>query len=178
MGLLGLIWAVAGAIGPLLGGVFTEFLSWRWIFWINLPISGTAFMLLFFFLDVHNPRTPLVAGLKAIDWHGTVTILGLAVMLLLGLDFGGATFPWKSPTVIGLIVAGSCMGGFFLWSERSLAKYPLMPLGVFRSRSNVACLLIAFFHDFVSTLSSHLGLQKRASEIIHTDKFHSRSISQ
>jgi hypothetical protein len=41
------------------------------------------------------------------------------------------------------------MGGFFLWSERSLAKYPLMPLETFRSRSNVACLLIAFFHDYV-----------------------------
>jgi len=65
------------------------------------------------------------------------------------LDFGGATFSWRSPIVIGLIVAGGCIGGFFLWSEKSLAKYPLMPLGVFRSRSNVACLLIAFFHDFV-----------------------------
>ncbi|KAL5331919.1 hypothetical protein ACEPPN_001459 [Leptodophora sp. 'Broadleaf-Isolate-01'] len=150
MGLVGFIWAVAGASGPLLGGVLTEFISWRWIFWINLPISGTAFLLLFFFLDVHNPRTPLVVGIKAVDWFGTVTILGLMVMLLLGLDFGGAAFPWKSPTVIGLIVAGGCMGGFFLWSQKSLAKYPLMPLGVFRSRSNVACLLIAFFHDFVN----------------------------
>ena len=152
MGLLGFIWAIAGASGPLLGGVFTEFISWRWIFWINLPISGTAFLLLFFFLDVHNPRTPLVVGMKAVDWFGTLTILGLMVMLLLGLDFGGTEFAWKSPTVIGLIVAGGCMGGFFLWSEKSLAKYPLMPLGVFRSRSNVACLLIAFFHDFVGIL--------------------------
>lgn len=161
MGLLGLIWAVAGAIGPLLGGVFTEFISWRWIFWINLPISGTAFLLLLFFLDVHNPRTPLIVGIKAIDWFGTVTILGLMVMLLLGLDFGNAAFPWRSPTVIGLIVGGGCMGGFFLWSEKSLAKYPLMPLGIFRSTSNVACLLVAFFHDFVGSSFRSTNTSKR-----------------
>jgi hypothetical protein len=76
--------------------------------------SGTAFLLLLFFLDVHNPRTPLIVGIKAIDWFGTVTILGLMVMLLLGLDFGGARFPWKSPTVIGLIVAGGLYGRVFL----------------------------------------------------------------
>ena len=176
MGLLGFIWAVAGASGPLLGGVFTEFISWRWIFWINLPISGTAFLLLFFFLDVHNPRTPLVVGMKAVDWFGTLTILGLMVMLLLGLDFGGTEFAWKSPTVVGLIVAGGCMGGFFLWSEKSLAKYPLMPLGVFRSRSNVACLLIAFFHDFVGIL--YFSTSLLASMITHINKYHSRSTLQ
>jgi MFS family permease len=168
MGLLGLIWAVAGALGPLLGGIFTEFISWRWIFWINLPISGTAFLLLFFFLDVHNPRTPLIVGIKAVDWFGTLAILGLMVMLLVGLDFGGASFPWGSPTVIGLIVGGGCMGAFFLWSEKSLAEYPLIPLGIFRSRSNVACLLIAFFHDYVgvSFLTMNSSRQQKATQLM------------
>lgn len=150
MGLYGIIWTIAGAVGPILGGVFTQFLSWRFIFWVNLPIAGVAFLLLFFFLDVHNPRTPLVVGVKAVDWLGTVTILGLMVMLLLGLDFGGATFPWKSPTVIGLMIAGCCMGAFFLWSEKSFARYPLIPLDILREKSNVGCLLVAFFQDFVS----------------------------
>jgi MFS family permease len=149
MGLYGFIWATAGAVGPILGGVFTQFLSWRFIFWISLPVCGLAFVLLFFFLDVHNPRTPLAVGMKAVDWFGTVSTLGLTIMLLLGLVFGGATFPWKSPTVIGLIVAGCYMGGFFFWSEKRLAKYPLMPLALFKEKSNIACLLVAFFQDFV-----------------------------
>lgn len=122
----------------------------QWIFWINLPISGLAFILIYFFLDVHNPKTPLLPGLKAVDWLGSISILGLMVMLLLGLDFGGATFPWNSPTVIGLLIAGFCMVFFFLLSEKRFAKYPLMPLGIFQSRSNVACLLIGFFSDYVS----------------------------
>ena len=87
--------------------------------------------------------------MKAIDWFGSISILGLMVMLLLGLDFGGVTFPWNSPTVIGLIVAGSCMAFFFVWSEKSLAKYPIIPLGLFQSKSNVASLLLAFLHDYV-----------------------------
>jgi MFS family permease len=155
MGLYSITWAIAGAIGPVIGGVLTEFLSWRFIFWINLPICGTAFILLVFFLDVHNPRTSLATGMRAIDWFGTASVLGLMVMLLLGLDFGGATFPWKSPTVIGLIVAGTCMGGFFFWGEKSLAKHPLMPLGLFTEKSNTACLLVAFFQDFVMPSLRH-----------------------
>ena len=95
-----------------------------------MPTAGIAFLLLLFFLDVHNPRTPLKVSLKAVDWFGIISILGLMIMVLLGLDFLGATFPWKSPTVIGLILAGYYMGVLFFWSEKSLAKYPLIPFDI------------------------------------------------
>ena len=94
LGLLGMMWALAGSAGPLIGGAFTELVSWRWCFWINLPVSGISFVLLLLFLDVHNPRTKLVEGIRAIDWFGTVSILAVTLLLLLGLDFGSATFPW------------------------------------------------------------------------------------
>jgi hypothetical protein len=122
-------------------------------FWVNLPISGTAFVLLFFFLDVHNPRTKVVEGLKAIDFLGSICILGLTLMLLLGLDFGGVIFPWSSPKVICLIVFGVVMGGLFILSEKKVARYPLMPLGVFSHPSNIAVLIVTFCHGFVSSLS-------------------------
>lgn len=120
------------------------------IFWINLPVSGTAFLLLFFFLDVHNPRTPLVAGLKAIDWYGCTTMLGVMVMLLLGLDLGGTAYSWQSPTVICLISFSGLMAMLFIFAEKKLAKYPVLPLDIFNDRSNVASLAFGFFHDFVS----------------------------
>ncbi|GAA89309.1 MFS transporter [Aspergillus luchuensis IFO 4308] len=149
LGLIEFIWAIAGALGPIVGGAFTQSVSWRWIFWINLPVCGTAFVLLYVFLDIHNPRTPVLAGIKVVDWWGSFSMLALIILLLLGLDFGGATFPWGSPKVICLIVFGCLMSFAFIYSEKKLAKYPLMPLGVFRNRSNVACFLLDFTHGFV-----------------------------
>lgn len=95
----GAIWIVAATIGPLLGGVFAEKLTWRWCFWINLPICGVSFGLLLLLLDVHNPRTGVRDGLLAIDWFGTASMLAVTVLLLLGLNFGGGAFAWNSTQV-------------------------------------------------------------------------------
>ena len=136
----------------MLGGTFTQLLSWRWIFWINLPISGAAFCLLFLFLDVYNPETTLTEGLRAIDWAGSLSIVGFMVMVLLGLNFGGTAYPWDSPKVICLIVAGILLAALFLFNEGRLVRYPIMPLGLFRDKSNAACLAIGFTHFFVRLL--------------------------
>jgi MFS family permease len=149
LGFSGLVWAVAGSVGPLIGGAFTQSVSWRWCFWINVPICGIAFGLLLLFLDVNNPRTKLGEGLKAIDLYGTLSILAITTLLLVGLDFGGTIFPWSSPKVICLIVCGTLIIGFFLYSEQRLAEYPLMPLAVFKSRSKNAVFLIVFSHAMV-----------------------------
>ena len=113
-----------------------------------LPPCAISFPLIFFALDVHNPRTGMLEGLKAVDWAGSFCMLGLMVMLLLGLNFGGVDYPWNSPTVICLIVFGALMSVFFIISEKKLARYPLLPLGVFTQRSNIAALVISFTHDF------------------------------
>jgi MFS family permease len=147
LGLCEGIWAVAGALGPILGGVLTDLATWRWCWWINLPTCGVAFFLLFFFLDVHNPRTNFLTGVKAIDWAGSLSILALTLLLLLGLDFGGDTFPWSSPKVICLLVFGALCSLLFIYSEKRLAKYPLMPLHLFKETSNIASLLVCSFHS-------------------------------
>ena len=149
LGLLEAMWAIAGGVGPILGGAFTELVSWRWNFWINLPISGVSFLLLVVFLDVHNPRTKVADGLHAIDWWGSLSILGLTIMLLLGLNFGGTIFAWKSPKVICLIVFGALMSFLFILSEKRLAQYPLMPLALFSKPATAASLLVGFVHGFV-----------------------------
>jgi MFS family permease len=98
---------------------------------------------------VHNPRTRAVDGLKAIDWAGSVTILAVTLLVLIGLNFGGAAFPWTSPKVIVLIVIGSAMAGAFVLVEKKVARYPLMPLAMFRDVSNVATLVVTFSHGIV-----------------------------
>ena len=146
LGMVEVMWALAGGLGPILGGAFTQLVTWRWCFWINLPVCGTAFVLLLLFLDVHNPRTKFSSGVKAIDWFGTLAILAVTLMLLLGLNFGGATFPWSSPKVICLLVFGTVAIAFFLFCEKRLAKYPLMPLNMFAHGSNNAAFTVCFCH--------------------------------
>ncbi|TGO51564.1 hypothetical protein BOTNAR_0352g00030 [Botryotinia narcissicola] len=154
-GLIGMICAFASAIGPLLGGVFTEKVSWRWCFYINLPITGTVAIALFFYLHLDNPKTPVWDGLKAVDWFGSLLIVGGTLMVLLGLEFGGVTKPWDSATVICLIVFGIVVSGLFVLNEWKFARYPVMPLRLFKHASNVAALGVCFCHGFVFISASY-----------------------
>ena len=150
-----MVWALASGLGPVLGGVFTQFVSWRWCFYINLPLDGIAFIILFLFLDIETPRTPLVAGLKAIDWFGSISIVGGTVMFLIGLEFGGVSYPWSSATVVCLIVFGLVTIGLFFLIEWKVAVYPVMPIRLFSKRSNVAALLTCFCHGFTFISGSY-----------------------
>uniref|UniRef100_L2FN73 Major facilitator superfamily transporter n=2 Tax=Colletotrichum gloeosporioides species complex TaxID=2707338 RepID=L2FN73_COLFN len=143
-GVMGMVWAVASAVGPVIGG-----------FYINLPISGVGIIILFFVLKLHNPRTPVVKGLKAIDWIGTVTIIGGTIMFLFGLEFGGVTYPWSSPTVICLIVFGILTIGLFTVNEWKYARYPVIPMHLFSDWSNLAAFATAFCHAFAFISGSY-----------------------
>ena len=147
--MIGGVWGLASAIGPVLGGVFTEKVSWRWCFYINLPFDALAFLIILLFLDIETPKTPILAGLKAIDWIGVITITGGTVMFLLGLEYGGVQYPWSSATVVCLIVFGLVTITLFFLNEWKLAKYPMMPLRLFSRRSNLASLTVCFIHGFV-----------------------------
>lgn len=103
-------------------------------------------------MDIKHEHTSFVDGVKALDWIGMLTFLGFTLMLLLGLDFGGVLFPWDSAKVIALLVVGGLMIFAFIYSEVRVAEYPLIPMSLFKRRTNVAALLVTFFHGFVSTL--------------------------
>ncbi|KKY35271.1 putative major facilitator superfamily transporter [Diaporthe ampelina] len=155
LGIISLVWALAGGFGPVLGGVFTQQATWRWCFYINLPISGCAMVILFFSLHLHNPRTGVKEGLAAIDWLGSLTIVGGTLMILLGLEFGGVTFPWASPTVICLIVFGAVLVGIFFLVELRVAKFPVIPLRIFKQPSNLAVVGLSACHGFVFISASY-----------------------
>ncbi|KAG9242521.1 MFS multidrug transporter-like protein [Calycina marina] len=148
-GMIGMVWALASALGPILGGLFTEKVSWRWCFYINLPITGTVTLLLFFFLQLDTPKTPVWDGLKAVDWAGSLLVVGGTLMVLLGLEFGGVSFPWKSATVICLIVCGAAVMGLFILNEGKFARYPIMPIRLFSDVTSCAAYGVCFCHGFV-----------------------------
>jgi MFS family permease len=124
LGLTGMVWGVASAVGPLLGGALTQYVSWRWNWWVNLPCLEFPFVVLYFCLRVHNPRTSLLRGIQAIDWFGTGAALGLSTMILLGLNIRGVITPWSSSKVICLLMFGFFMGIVFMLYEARFAKNP------------------------------------------------------
>ncbi|EEH10763.1 vacuolar basic amino acid transporter 2 [Histoplasma capsulatum G186AR] len=144
--MFGMTWAIAGSLGPVVGGLFTEKVTWRWCFYINLPFGGLALVTLLIWLKIDTPKTSLIAGLSTIDWLGTILIIGGTLMFLFGLEFGGITLPWNSPTVICLLIFGAITLGLFVIIERKVAKYPILPMALFADRSNVFTLLLNWSH--------------------------------
>ncbi|RMJ23461.1 MFS drug transporter [Aspergillus sp. HF37] len=114
-GLVSVVWALASGVGPVLGGG-------------GVPITGLAYLLLWFTLKLDTPRTPIGDGLKAVDWAGCLFMIGSTVMLLLGLDFGGITRPWNSATVICLITFSIVSLALFMLSEWKLVKAAVLGL--------------------------------------------------
>lgn len=108
-------------------------------------------------VDAGASRLSFRSGLKRLDWLGIATILGVTLLLLLGLNFGGETFPWNSPTVLCLIVFGVITIPLFVLSEVKYARFPIMPMRLFKHPSNVASLLVCFCHGFVSAFSVIFG---------------------
>lgn len=98
-----------------------------------MPVGAIVFLVLLFFLKVPSPSTPILAGLKVIDWTGSLLIVGGALMVLFGLTSGGVTYHWSSATVICLVVAGAVAVAIFFVNEWKVAANPIVPLRLFSS---------------------------------------------
>ncbi|KAF2464161.1 putative MFS transporter [Lindgomyces ingoldianus] len=158
-----LVWAVGCAVGPVIGGSFTTRLTWRWCFWLNLPIGTIVFIVLLCFLKLPSPNTPMLAGLRAIDWTGSALIIGAALMILLGLDFGNVTFPWSSVTVICLIAFGAGTIAIFVINEWKFATNPVVPMRLFSSKSTIAAYMIWAYNFYILIgLSYYLPLYSQS----------------
>ncbi|PWY92763.1 hypothetical protein BO70DRAFT_425431 [Aspergillus heteromorphus CBS 117.55] len=154
-GLFGSTWAIAGALGPIVGGAFTTDVTWRWCFYLNLPIGGISLVILIFFLKIESSQVPFLAGIRSIDWLGNFLMIGGTLMFLFGLEFGGVNYPWSSPTVICLIIFGIFTWALAFLNEWKLARYPVIPIRLFQNTHNVLMLLICFCHSFVFISGSY-----------------------
>ncbi|OBZ85304.1 putative MFS-type transporter C16A3.17c [Choanephora cucurbitarum] len=143
-GVVNAVFALSSVFGPLIGGSFTDYVTWRWNFYINLPIGAVALAILFFFLHTPVPKGNFKDKLKRIDYAGTLTVLAFATLFLLAMNFGGQTFPWKSAAVIVPLVLTGLLVGLLIFVETKVAE-PLMPPRLFRNQSVVSVLSTNWF---------------------------------
>ncbi|MFC5500915.1 MFS transporter [Lysinimonas soli] len=132
------MWAISSVVGPTLGGLFSQFASWRWIFFVNVPLCVLAFVLLLRGFHEKVEKTQ-----RRIDVPGAALLAASTALIILGILEGGVAWPWDSPISIAVFVVGAALLVAFLLVERR-AREPVLPLWVFRRRLLLTTSLSAF----------------------------------
>ena len=138
-GYFGSVWALSSIVGPLLGGLFTDHLSWRWIFYINIPFGLIALSAIG--ARLHLPVRKIE---HRIDFPGAVMLGGAVVCLLLATVLGGSTYAWMSAPIYELVGGGIMLAILFVAWENRAAKEPIIPLHLFKNDIFTVASLLSF----------------------------------
>jgi EmrB/QacA subfamily drug resistance transporter len=155
-GYIQLVFVLASLAGPLLGGLLVDQLSWRWVFYVNLPIGALALAVLAAHLHVPAQRRP-----AKIDFTGAALLAAAVSATLLVTVWGGDRYAWGSPQITGLALGAAALLAAFIWQERR-APEPVLPLRLFRDRVFVvvsAALFVATLSLFAAIVFLPLFLQ-------------------
>jgi EmrB/QacA subfamily drug resistance transporter len=137
-GMFGAVFGVSSVVGPLLGGLFVDHLSWRWVFYVNLPVGVAAMVVTAIALPAVHRRVA-----ARIDYAGTVLVAGGLVALVALVSLGGSSFPWRSWPSFSLAAAATLLLALFVMVE-ARAPEPVLPLHLFRNRAFVATAAVGF----------------------------------
>ena len=145
LGLLGGLFAAGSILGPIVGALFTQYVTWRWVAWINLPIAGLSFILIFYFLNLQTDTTGFRDKLRRVDFVGMIFFTTGITSFLLAIVWGGQLFRWQDwQTLLPLTIGIALICAFFVWERHSMD--PIIPIGLLKHRNVALSFLGALFH--------------------------------
>ncbi|KAI0332875.1 iron permease [Cubamyces sp. BRFM 1775] len=148
--LTGATFSFASAIGPFIGGAITQRTTWRWLFYLNLPLCGIAFGIVFLFLRLRKPAVDnYLVSIKSMDWIGNTVIIGSATSCMIAITWAGVSFPWASVQVIVPLAVGLVGFAIALLYDAYIALYPVIPAAIIKNRTSIAGYIGSFFHYLV-----------------------------
>jgi EmrB/QacA subfamily drug resistance transporter len=151
MGIVFTAFAVGTFIGPVVGGAIVDNTSWRWVFYINLPLCGVTLILMLLFLHVNYDRqSTVIAKLKRVDFAGNAILITSVISILLALTWAGTTHPWKSwRTIVPLLLGFAGMVAFLVYQGSRWCLEPTMPLRLFANRTAAITYVLSFLHGII-----------------------------
>ncbi|KAH8078743.1 iron permease [Cristinia sonorae] len=149
-GFIGLVFSLAAGIGPIVGGVFAQKVSWRWLFYLNLPIAGISLVLVAFFLRVRTPQGSFWEKVAKVDWFGNVIVIAGTTLAIMGLTWGGTRYPWVSVYVLVPLFLGLGLLAAFVVYEAHVPKVPTIPFRILNNTTTYSGYICTFIHGIAS----------------------------
>ncbi|KAJ4475264.1 major facilitator superfamily domain-containing protein [Lentinula edodes] len=148
-GMIGAVVALGYTIGPIVGGLLAQKVSWRWCFWVTLPLSLVSSAVVVLVLPVKPVAGDIRKKLLLIDYVGSLlTLIGCA-LIMLPLIWGGVTFPWTHPVTLSLLFSGALVVLLFCLYEWKCAKLPIVPMYIFKHSTVSGVYICMFANGFV-----------------------------
>ena len=153
---LGMVLGMVGlgaALGPLFGGILIRYSTWRWAFYMGLPIGGASLVLLYLFFHVkYDKSSTLATKVSKLDWLGNAVFIGATTPVLVALSWAGSKYPWSAYQVLVPLIIGLVAIGGFVWLQTNarVVPNPIMPIHLFSHSVTAIVFLLTFLHGMIT----------------------------